>query len=137
MSQGDYNFYQRRYSSKNTKLNVLAATDDTTLITPKSANHQIYVQRIVIEITTYSAKTWTFEDSAGTPVPIKHISIGAAAVALVSESSNMVADFGPEGIALTLGKNLVLNMSAAGAAGVVSVEAYERLVGPVALAPTN
>lgn len=137
MSQGDYNFYQRRYTSRSGQLNVLAATDTTTLVTVRSASHQLFVQRIIVDITTYSAKTWTFNDSTGTPVPIKFISIPAAAVALPSESNDMVADFGPEGIALSVGKNLVLTMSGAGAAGVVKFEVYEKLGAAVAMASTN
>jgi hypothetical protein len=121
----DYAFYQRQYTSKNATATILAATDDTTLVTAKSANHTIYVQKI--HITTYSAKTWNFEDSNGTPKDIAHVSIPAAAVALPSESNAIVHDFGPEGIALTEGKNLVLDVSAAGAAGIVTVEAYEKL----------
>lgn len=135
---GDYGTYQDTYSSKNTDLTVLAATDDTTMITPKSANHQIFIQKISVAITTYAAKTWTFTDSAGTPVPIGFISIPAAAVALASESNNYtIFDFGPAGTPLTKGKNFVLDVSATGAAGVVHVEAYERLIGPVAQASTN
>ena len=130
-SFGDYVGYQNHYTNKSTDLNVLAATDDTTLITAKSANHRIYVQKIVINITTYSAKTWDFEDNAGTPIQIAHISIPAAAVALPSESNSIVIDFGPKGTPLTLGKNLVLDMSAAGAAGTVHVEAYEKLEGVI------
>jgi hypothetical protein len=132
-----YNGYREFYRDKSTSLQVVAATDDTTLITPKSANHQIFVQRITVGITTYSAKTWTFQDSNGTPVPVWHISIPAAAVALPSESNGMTIDFGAKGFPLTVGTNLVLNVSAAGAAGAVTVEAYEVLVGPVAAASTN
>lgn len=124
---GDYRFYQRQYTDKSTDLNVLAATDDTTLITAKSVAHQIFVQKISVNISTYSAKTWQFEDSAGTAVPIANLSIPAAAVALNSESSTIVYDFGPKGFPLTVGKNLVLNVSAAGAAGQIHVEAYEKL----------
>jgi hypothetical protein len=131
-SFGDYAGYQNHYSNKSTDLAVLAATDDTTLITAKSANHRIYVQKIVVNITTYSAKTWLFKDSAGTPVDKALISIPAAAVALPSESGSMVIDFGPKGTPLTLGKNLLLDVSAAGAAGTIHVEAYEKLEGVIA-----
>lgn len=126
-SFGDYVGYRNHYTDKSMDLTVLAATDDSTLITAKSANHQIFVQRITIEITTYSAKTWLFKDSAGTPVEVKLISIPAAAVALPSESNSMIADFGPKGLPLTVGKNLLLDVSAAGAAGRITVEAYEKL----------
>jgi len=124
---GDYAFYRRQYSDKTMDATILAATDDQTLITAKSAGHTIYVQKITVEITTYSAKTWLFKDSSGTPVEVKLISIPAAAVALPSESNSMVADFGPKGLALTEGKNLLLDVSAAGAAGRIHVEAYEKL----------
>ena len=129
---GDYLQHQFNHTRKVTDFFVLAATDDSTLITAKSANHRLYIQKLVISITTYSAKTWTFEDSAATPVPIAHISIAAAAEAHVSESGTIEFDFGPTGIALTLGKNLLLNVSAAGAAGAIHVEAYEKLEGAVA-----
>lgn len=129
--------YRAQNRDKSTQLQVLAATDDTTIITPKSANHQIFVQRITVGITTYSAKTWTFQDSNGTPVPVYHISIPGAAVALPSESNGMTIDFGPKGFGLTVGTNLVLNVSAAGAAGAVTVEAYEVLANTVAAASTN
>lgn len=127
MGGKDYGFYQRQYHSKNTYKVMLAATDDSTLITVKSANYRLFVQKISVSITTYSAVTWTFEDSEGTEIEIGHISIPAAAVALPSESNSMVLDFGPEGVPLTLGKNLVIDVSAAGAAGIIAIEAYEKL----------
>ncbi len=138
---GDYARYQKLYSSKSMTLQVLTTTDDTTLITSRSANHEIWIQRIVVSITTYAAKTWTFQDSTATPIKIAHISIPAAAVALPSESNAMVHDFGPEGVRLPLGKNFVLDVSATGAAGTVHIDAYERL-GPafsafVAMGPLN
>ena len=134
----EYLHFQHQHTRKIKDLFVLAATDDQTdVIAVKSANHRIYVQKITISITTYSAKTWTFQDDADTPVPIAHISIPGAAVALKSESGTIEFDFGPTGIALTLGKNLDLNVSAVGAAGAVHIEAYEKLEGAVAMASTN
>lgn len=137
MGGKDYGFYQRQYHSKNATLEVVAATDDSTLVSAKNDNYTVYVQRITVHITTYSAKTWTFQDSNGTPKPIGHISIPAAAAALPSESNAMVLDFGPEGVPLTAGKNLVLNVSAAGAAGIVVVQAYEKLTSVIAYTATN
>ena len=137
---GDYRFFQKTYTSKNANLSILAATEtQADFITPKSANHRLYIQRIVTTITTYSAKTWTFTDStAVTPVVVSHMSIPAAAVALASESdAYATVDFGPAGLPLTTGEGLTLTISAAGAAGRVTVEAYERLVGPVGNASTN
>lgn len=130
--------YRSFYQDKSTSLTILAATDDqTSFIAPKTADHQIWVQRIEVNITTYSAKTWTFKDTADTPVDVAHISIPAAAVALPSESNAMVIDFGAKGIPLTVGKGLTLDVSAAGAAGRVSVEAYQTLGNVVAAASTN
>ncbi len=137
---GDYNKYRMANSDKSANLAVTTATDDTTLITARSANHQIFIQRIIVTIAVYAAKVWTFTDSTGTPIPFAIISIPAAAVALASESNAyMTIDFGPAGYPLAVGKNLVLDVSATGAAGAVHVEAYEKLRtdAPVALAATN
>ena len=126
------------YPIKTRQLAVLAATDDTVdLLTARSANHRLYVQRIEVSLTTYSAVTWTFRDDASTPVPIAHLSIPAAAPTAGGDGGTIVWDFGPLGTPLTAGKNLDLEMSAAGAAGIINILAYERLEGPVALASTN
>ena len=135
---GDYQKYQHTYSSKTTDLTVLAATTtQADFILPKSANHQLWIQRIVVSINVYAAQTMTFGDSAGTPVLLALISVPAAAVALPSETGYLVYDFGPKGTPLTVGEGLTLTLSAAGIAARVHVEAYERLVGPVAQASTN
>ena len=129
--------YRSFYKNRSTTLQVLAATDDQAeFIAPKSANHQIFVQKITVGITTYSAKTWTFEDGAGTPVPIWHISIPAAAGTTAGDATYEI-DFGAEGVGLTIGEGLSLNVSAAGAAGMIKVEAYEKLANVVAVASTN
>lgn len=124
---GDYVRYRKLYQDISGQLNVLAATDDSTLVTAKSAGHTLFIQKIEVNITTYSAKTWLFKDSAGTPVPIGFFSIPAAAVALPSESNTIVIDFGPEGVALSEGKNFLLDVSAAGAAGMLKWQGYQRL----------
>lgn len=137
---GDYTHLQFQHTRKVTDVFVLAATDYTTataIVSVKSANHRLYVQKISVNITTYGTDTWTFRDSAGTPVPIGHISIPGAAVALASESGSIIFDYGPTGIALTLGKNLDMIMSGTGSAGAIHVEAYEKLEGAVATATTN
>ena len=126
---GDYFHLQSQYSRKVTDKFILAATDDQTdVIAVKSANYRIYIQKITVAITTYSAKTWTFQDDASTPVPIWHISIPAAAGTTAADATYTI-DFGPTGIALTLGKNLDLDVSAAGAAGAIHIEAYEKFEG--------
>ncbi len=137
MSAGDYLHWQFQYTRRVVDLNVLAATGDTTILTPLSASHTIYVQKISVNITTYAAKTWLFKDSTATPIPIAFLSIPAAAVALPSESGSIVFDFGPTGVALGLGTNLVLDVDSAGAAGMVHVEAYERQTSGTAIAMAN
>lgn len=130
---GDYKFYQNNYRNYSTDSIALAATDYTTataIITARNANYTVYVQKITVSVTTYAAKTWTFQDSAGTPVPIAVASIPAAAPTAAGDAE-FVYDFGPQGVALTVGKNLNWLMSATGAAGVVHVEAYQKLTLPV------
>ena len=131
--------YREYNKDKSTQLIMLAATDDqASFIAPKTANHRLFIQRIVCSITTYAAVTWTFQDSTGTPVPIYHISIPASAPTAAGDSSgHFCIDFGAEGVGLTLGQGLTLNVSAAGAAGIVKVEAYERLGAAVAAATSN
>jgi hypothetical protein len=137
MSLKDAASYRTFFQDKSTNLQILAATDDqASFIAPKSADHQIFVQSITVAITTYSAKTWSFEDSAGTAVPIWLLSIPAAAPTTGADATYRI-DFGAKGVPLTVGKGLSLNVSAAGAAGMISVEAYQKLNGVVAVASTN
>ena len=128
---GDYLFYQRHYTQKCTDANILATTDysagnGTAVLSAKSANHQLFIQKISVSVTTYSAKTWTFQDSAGTPVPGAVGSIPAAAPTTAGDAQ-FVWDFGPKGWPLTIATNLLLKMSAAGAAAQVHIEAYEKI----------
>lgn len=107
------------YQDASGSFNVLAASTTTTLVT-EPINDTIYLQKAHFEIITTSAgKTWTLEDSAGTPIVLIP-SIDASAVA------HFDFDFGPNGIPLTQGKNLVLLISAAGAGGWVTWEAYSK-----------
>lgn len=136
---GDYRFYQNFYRKKNVTSVATTSTDYSTassIITPKSTSYTLFIQKITVSVTTYAAKTWTFQDSTGTPVPIALASIPAAAPTTGGDA-DFVYDFGPEGIPLTEGKNLDWKMSATGAAGVVHVEAYEKLTAVVAAGSTN
>lgn len=96
-----------------------AATTTTTLVTNTDTLVQIFLQKIHIEITTGAAQTWTFRDTAGTPLEL----VPAVSVAAISHFD---FDFGPGGIGLTLGKNLELLISAAGAVGWCTWEAYQK-----------
>ena len=96
---------------------VAAATGDTTLKASKT-NYTIQLQKLHIEIVAGSGGiTWTFKDSASTPILLVP-SIDASAIA------HFDFDFGPGGIPLTEAKDLLLDVSAAGAVGWISWEAY-------------
>ena len=108
------------YQDVSDNLSVAAGTDDTTLVTVKSGN-TIFLQKAHIQITGASAgKTWQLTDSDGLqltgPFPTD------------TDGSHYDMDFGPIGVKLTAGKNLLLDVSAAGAAGQVTWEGYQRLV---------
>ena len=135
---GDYTGYQHAHAQKCLDRQILAADDTTALnnlITPKSANHALVIQKIVFYETTESnGKTLTFQDDASTPVKLGVYSSTTAAAGIPKSA---VFDFGPRGYQLTTGKNFDIAVSAAGMAGALHVEAYEKLVGPVAPATTN
>lgn len=81
------------------------------------AGWSIYVQKILLSVTTDNAATQTFQDSAGTPVPI---AMSKASPGL----GPILWDFGERGVRLTSGKDFQHKMSGAGMAGAVSVQAY-------------
>lgn len=135
---GDYLKYQFNYSSKVTDRQILAtdtSTELNNLITPKSPNHALFIQAISFSETTESnGKSLTFQDDSGTPIVLgKYNSITLAG----GVAKQVYLDFGPRGYQLGTGKNFDVIVSAAGIAGALHVEAYERLIGPVAPASTN
>lgn len=99
---------------------VTTAGTTATLVTVKNASYTLYIQKIHIEVTTSAAQTWSFQDSAGSPIPVVP-SVSTASIA------HFDFDFGPLGVPLTVAKNFVLSISAAGAAGWVSWEGYQKL----------
>lgn len=119
-SGGDYLYYRRVYQDVSTELAVAATDDDQTLITVKNANYTIFVQRIIAYITTSGAFSWSFEDSNS---PAKKI---AGVTNPPGVDTMWTFDYGEEGLPLTQGKNLLLNVSAAGLAGQIKVYAYQR-----------
>ena len=131
--QSDYGFYRTMFQDKSTTFSVAAADSATKedVIAPKSASHTVFVQRILLSVTTDAAKTLTFQDDASTPIVI---AVSPASPGLGVE---VVADFGPKGFALTEGKNLDVVISGAGLACQVNVEAYDRLTAVVAAGSTN
>lgn len=123
--------YRSFYQDVSGKLIVLAATDDTTLVTVRSTSHTIYVQRIIFNCTTDAAQSMNFTDSAGTPVGFAKVTSSPGA------DTRWDFDFGDEGIPLTEGKNFLMNVSAAGLAGVLKWYAYSKLTSAVAAGTNN
>lgn len=128
--------YQQKLSAyKNVSAgSVLLAGDDLSS-TPRVlialvAGFTIFIQRIVVSVTTDNAATLSFQDSAGTPV--------VAAKTKASPGLGVIVyDFGPEGFALTEGKELDLKNSAAGLAAVIEVQAYQKATGVTTLLVGN
>ena len=134
---GDYLHWQLTYTRKVTDQNILVGTQNyADVITPKSANHRIYIQKITLSITTHFDATITFDDD-GTGPPIAAFTDEATAATTGQGQEPITWDFGPTGRPLTLGANLDISQSAAGIVGVVHIEAYEKLEGAVAAASTN
>ena len=125
---GDYARKRIIYQDISGSLSVTTATDDTTLVTARNANYTIYIQKIFAQVTAASATTWTLKDSAGTPVSIT----GALSTASAPVSFNI--DFGDNGVALSAGKNFLLDVGATGAAGQIVWEGYMRLTPDTATA---
>lgn len=90
-----------------------------------SANHTIYVQRIVWSITTHvNAKSLTIQDSNSSP---KIIANHQDVTATAGQQDVFVWDFGPRGVPLTEGKSLqyVANAGGSGSVGIVHIEGYQ------------
>jgi hypothetical protein len=101
----------------------VAATDNGLVTLVAAIPLQtIFLQGLHIEVTTLTgSELWTFQDGAGTPIPLIP-SVSAAAVA------HFDFDFGPGGVPLTEAQAFVLNVTGAvGAIGWLSWEAYKKL----------
>jgi hypothetical protein len=118
-------FYQNASGSRR-----ILATDSgvITLAANPNVADTVYVQKIHIEVTTVNAggELWTFQDSAGTPIPVVP-SISTASIA------HFDFDFGPDGVPMTEGKTFDINITVAtGAVGWVTWEAYRKRTAVVA-----
>src|SRR5262245_35915583 len=104
---------------------VLTSDNGILALVAAIPKNTIYVQRIHVEVTTLTAsELWTFQDGAGTPVPIVP-SVSAAAIA------HFDFDFGPDGVPCTESTAFNLSISGAtGAAGWVSWEAFSKRTNP-------
>lgn len=111
---------RRAHRSANGQLDFLNSQTTATVVTVKSSDHTIYIQRARVFIETDSAQSVTLRDSNATPEVV--FSVAA------SPGTNFYKewDFGPSGKRLTEGKDLVLAFSAAGLAGHVEWEGFQR-----------
>ena len=115
-------WYQSQYTKLSYSTNITAAGTTENVLAAKNANYQIFVQAIELAPTTAAVETVTWQDDAGTPVPIAKYT-GAAA-----NTTPYLADFGPEGFPLTTGTNLDMVVSAGGALrAAVHIEGYQKL----------
>jgi len=122
-SFGDYVGYQKHYSDKCTDGFMAAGAAIT--VTPKSASHQLFIQKVTVAISTHAnAKNVVLADSNGSPVAYGTLTDKTAAAGVPDV---VVFDFGPKGVPVTLGKNFTVTSDASGPAGYVHIEAYEKL----------
>lgn len=128
MSQGNWNDNYRVFYQDCSYDGNLLTTDTTTVhAIAAKANYTVYIQAIVVNITTDAAQTLTFQDTANTPVVIVKTR-SSPGLGPVDES----VDFGPEGKALTESKGLDMVISGAGLGASIKVIAYRKLTGVAA-----
>jgi hypothetical protein len=111
---------------RNISGNGVVATGDsaTKHLVPASTLETLFIQKIHVEIITGSAKTWTFQDTANTPVVIAIVDTTSAPSD--TKVGHWDKDFGPEGYPLTEAKGLDMAISGAGAAGNITWEGYAK-----------
>lgn len=108
---------------------TMAATDSsTTLVTVKNTSHTLFIQRVVVYITTDAAQSWAFVDSNGTPLADCKVTTSPGV------DTRWDFDFGDDGIPCTSGKNFVLTASGAGLAGRIVWYGYAKLNNATAVA---
>lgn len=130
---GDYLHWQFQFSRKIADTDILTGTAAyANVLSPKSADHQLYIQKITLSITAHAADVYTFDDDGAGPAIAVHTDAAAGA----GVPSVVTWDFGPTGRPITKGANLDISHSSTGVA-IAHVEGYEKLVGPVAVASTN
>lgn len=101
-----------------TKHGVVAAADTSLLswITGQ-AKYTVYVQEVLIDVTTDAARTVTIRDTNSSPKVIGSLPASPGV-------GPQRFDFGDDGVPLTEGKDLSIVLSAAGLAFNISVYAY-------------
>jgi hypothetical protein len=114
-----YAEYRAHFQDISGTLQVLAADGDATLVSGR-VQQTIYIQRVIVYITTDAAQSWVFTDSNGTPRKLCEVT------ASPGDETRWDFDFGELGMPLTEGKNFLLDVSAAGLAGHIEWYGYMR-----------
>lgn len=121
---GSYEHYRRWYRDISNDFTRTATEGDLTLQAGR-ANYTIFVQRIIVYVTTNAAVSWSFEDDAGTVKRIANIPSSPGV------DTRWEFDFGARGVPLTQGNDFELNVSAAGLAGHGEYYGYMRPTAPI------
>jgi len=119
MSARSAEHYRKIYEDISGELTLAAADGDATLVTVRNASYTIFIQRIVFAVTTDAIQSCTFEGTGGTPIIFGIVTSPGIGVREVN--------FGAEGVPLDEGDNFLLDVSAAGLAGQIAWEGYQRL----------
>src|SRR5215510_4520709 len=121
MIGGYYDRQREFYGDISGNRAVAAADTGTIALVAAIPKHTLYIQVIHVQVTTLTAsEVWTFQDGAGTPVPIAAQSAAAL--------GHFDFDFGSQGVPCTEATafNLVIS-GATGAVGRVTWEGYKKL----------
>jgi hypothetical protein len=127
-----YERKRKQHGSKSTSLDIVVGTQNYADVIAPRTNHQIFVQRITLSITTHFDGTITFDDDGSGP-PIAVFTDEATVIPTVP--SSWTWDFGPDGRAIV--GNLDVNQSAAGIVGIVRIEAYQKLTSVINTGTAN
>ncbi len=110
------------YGDDGGSLAVTAFTGQTTLVKCPPGAYAFHVQRVHLHVNTgVGGVTWAVQDSAGLPVTT------VSAAATTGDPAGAEFDFGPSGLTLTQGADLVFVPSAPGAVGAVTWDAFHQL----------
>ena len=125
MSTGVFNNeYRTVYEDCSYDAYILAATTTISGAIAAKTGYTIFIQSIVVNVTTTFNSATVFQDDAGTPVVIHRI---AASPPLGPIGVSNSVDFGPEGKRLTESKGLDITIGGAGLVASVKISAYRRL----------
>ncbi len=112
-------WYRNIYRQRSVSGAVVAGSAGAAAIIAAVTGFTVWIQKVVIVITTDAAQTITVQDTAGTPIHVLEIPASAG------DGSVHTVDFGARGYALTADKGLDIS-GTAGPAYAYVIEAYQR-----------